>query len=343
MPVALPQCSTCNGMLAQGFIVDLSDGRKCIRRHFALGARKLCVALVLGVGLTASSPSPLAAQTAPHARANPANPKSTGYLGELTDEMVPPPRAGLGSNHNYYLYNGGKPIHGLVVTVEITKDIVCDEIGFHVQLNANSPKDDNIHTNYQQYVMGLQTKTPKTPDPHVGCSIEYFAKPYDFGTHNHRANLVDMPPHIVPAGAKFIIKLQYDGDNIRGAKFAYVGKNTKNRHEWTIAVPPPGLKPKGATEAPPPGAAAAWVRTPIVAFQVDLVGRSGGDNAVTKSGAGIITYSSSDAMTVTSKRPESKGSHTAETANSVYGLLPKGSSKNFTQKFAFGETAHANQ
>jgi hypothetical protein len=85
------------------------------------------------------------------------------------------------------------------------------------------------------------------------------------------------------------------------------------------------------------------VRTPIVAFQLNLVGRSGGDNAVTKSGAGIITYSSSDAMTVTSKRPESKGSHTAETANSVYGLLPTGSSKTFTQKFAFGETAHANQ
>jgi hypothetical protein len=247
--------------------------------------------------------------------------------------MVPPPRAGLGSNHNYYLYNAGKPIHGLVVTVEITKDIVCDEIGFHIQLNANSPKDDNIHTNYQQYVMGLQTKTPKTPDPHVGCSIEYFAKPYDFGTHNHRADLVDMPLRIVPAGAKFIIKLQYDGDNIRGAKFAYLGRNTKNRHEWTIAVPPPEL----------PAAAKAWVRTPIVAFQVDLVGRSGGDNSVMKSGAGTITYSSSDAMTVTSKRPESKGSHTAETANSVYGLLPTGSSKTFTQKFAFGETAHANQ
>ena len=97
-----------------------------------------------------------------------------------------------------------------------------------------------------------------------------------------------MPPRIVPAGAKFIIKLHYDGDNIRGAEFAYVGRNTKNRHKWTIAVPPPGLKPKGATAAPPPGAAAAWVRTPIVAFQVDLVGRSGGDNAVTKSGAGPL-------------------------------------------------------
>jgi hypothetical protein len=343
MTLAPSHCSTCNGILEQGFILDRSSARTCIHRHFAIGAKKLCVALVVGVTLTASSRSPLMAQTAPPAAAKPENHPSTGYLGELTDAMVPPPRAGLGSNHNYYLYNGGKPIHGLVVTVEVTKDIVCDEIGFHIQLNANSPKDDNIHTNYQQYVMGFQTKTSKTPDPHVGCSIEYFAKPYDFGTHNHRADLVDMPPRIVPAGAKFIIKLQYDGDNIRGCKFAYMGRKTKNQHEWTIEVPPPGLRPKGATQDPPPGAAAAWVRTPIVAFQVDLVGRSGGDNAVTTSGAGIITYSSSDAMTVTSKRPESKGSHTAETANSVYGLLPTGSSKTFTQKFAFGKTAQANQ
>jgi hypothetical protein len=151
-------------MLAQGFIVDLSDARKCIHRHFALAAGKLCVALVLAVGLTASSLSPLAAQAGPPARANPSNPKSTGYLGKLTDDMVPPPRAGLGSNHNYYLYNAGKPIHGLVVTVEITKDIVCDEIGFHIQLNANSPKDDNIHTNYQQYVMELPAVRDGPPD-----------------------------------------------------------------------------------------------------------------------------------------------------------------------------------
>jgi len=56
-------------------------------------------------------------------------------------ETVPPPHDGLGSNHNYYLYHDGKPIMGLTVTVEIIKDIVCDDIGFHLQLNANSPLD----------------------------------------------------------------------------------------------------------------------------------------------------------------------------------------------------------
>ena len=74
MPVALPPSSACNEMLAQGFVVDRSDGRQCSHRPFALGARKLCVALVLGVGLTASSLSPLAAQKVPLAAAEPGKP-----------------------------------------------------------------------------------------------------------------------------------------------------------------------------------------------------------------------------------------------------------------------------
>ncbi len=95
--------------------------------------------------------------------------------------MAKPPSAGLKSNHNYYLYNDGKPIRDLVVTVEITKDVVCDDIGFHVQLNANSPLD--AQTNWQQYVMGFHPnfkKGKKSLGSVVGASIEYFAKPNSF-------------------------------------------------------------------------------------------------------------------------------------------------------------------
>jgi hypothetical protein len=59
--------------------------------------------------------------------------------------MAPPPGSGLESNHNYYLYDDGKPIHGLVVEIEATKDVVCDDIGFHLQLNANSPVGSGTH------------------------------------------------------------------------------------------------------------------------------------------------------------------------------------------------------
>ena len=43
-------------------------------------------------------------------------------------------------------------------------------------------------------------------------------------------------------------------------------------------------------------------------------------------------------MTVRASKPDSKGQTTAETANSVYSLLPTGSSNTFTQTFAFGST-----
>jgi hypothetical protein len=98
-------------------------------------------------------------------------------LAPAAAQSVPAPKDGLGSNHNYYLYNDGKPIRGLVVTVELTRDVVCDAIGFHVQLNAGSPTDS--HTNWQQYVMGFHPNY-KSQGSVVGSLIEYFASPYDF-------------------------------------------------------------------------------------------------------------------------------------------------------------------
>jgi len=67
---------------------------------------------------------------------------------------------------------------------------------------------------------------------------------------------------------------------------------------------------------------------------LNLAGKNAGDRAVIKSGEGSITYSASDPMTVTAKRPPAKGQVTAETANSVYEELP-GPSKTFTQYFSF--------
>ena len=239
-------------------------------------------------------------------------------------DTVPPPSAGLGSNHNYYLYNDGKPILGLVVAVEATKDIVCDDIGFHIQLNANSP--ETVQTNWQQYVMGFHpnfTEHGKKLGSVIGGSIEYFAKPDSFNTATgNRLELHGLPgPRTLPAGAKFTIELQYEGNDISGAKFTYSDSGNRNHRTWTIPVPP-----KSVSKA---------VRTPILAFQLDLVGRSGGDVANTKGGESNITYTASTPMTVVNKKPPSKGQTTAEKANSVYSQLPSGPSTTFTQHFSF--------
>jgi hypothetical protein len=240
-------------------------------------------------------------------------------------QTVPAPKSGLGSNHNYYLYNDGKPILGLSVFVEITKEVVCDDIGFHLQLNANSP--EGVQTNWQQYVMGFHpnyVEHGKSVGSVVGSSIEYFSHPNDFNSKTSHAPLKGLPgPRTLPAGAVFKVVLRYDGNNVSGADFSYT--DSKNHHSWTLPVPPPKV----------PNA----VRAPIVAFQVNLVGRSGGDQAATKSGEGAITYSSSEPMTVVNKKPPSLGKTTAETANSVYSELPPGPSKTFTQKFSFTQAS----
>jgi len=98
-------------------------------------------------------------------------------------QTVPPPQGGLGSKSNYYLYHDGKPIMRLTVAVEITKEVVCDDIGFHLHLNADSP--ETAQTKWQQYVMGFKPdfkENGKSEGPMVGGSIEYFASPNSFNT-----------------------------------------------------------------------------------------------------------------------------------------------------------------
>jgi hypothetical protein len=214
----------------------------------------------------------------------------------------------------------------LVVTIELTKDVVCDDIGFHVQLNANSLLGSQ--TTWQQYVMGFNPDfhdNGHSLGPIVGSSIEYFAKPNSFNTAA-RAPVRHLPsPRTLPAGAKFIIiAIKYGGDDVNGAEFTYVERDGKDRLSWVIPVPPP---------ASPGSAVPKSVRSPIVAFQVDIVGKSGGDKAAMKSGDGKIVYSSSAPMTVVAKKPPSNGAITAETANSAYSELPPGPSQTFTQTF----------
>jgi len=174
-------------------------------------------------------------------------------------------------------------------------------------------------------------------EPGVGASIEYFAKPRSFDAGQMKPpdfELLKRPPDpkILPAVARFAIELKYDGDDIGGAEFTYVEKGGIEKHAWTIPVPPPSppYPDRGIPKS---------VRAPIVAFQVDIVGRSGGVKALTKSGEGVIRDSAADAMTVVAKQPPSEGAFMAQTANSVYGQLPVGPSKTFTQTFVVDPSA----
>jgi hypothetical protein len=74
---------------------------------------------------------------------------------------------------------------------------------------------------------------------------------------------------------------------------------------------------------------------PIVAFELNLVGPENSESTILSSGAGNIVYTSSTPLTALAQEPSctESGYITAETANSVYGLLPLPSSNTFTQSF----------
>jgi len=74
---------------------------------------------------------------------------------------------------------------------------------------------------------------------------------------------------------------------------------------------------------------------PITAFELDLVGPFNGQSAVLSSGAGTITYEATSLLAVLNQEPSctASGAITAETANSLYGLLPAAPSNSFTQSF----------
>jgi hypothetical protein len=75
---------------------------------------------------------------------------------------------------------------------------------------------------------------------------------------------------------------------------------------------------------------------PIVAFQLDFVDWANGGTTTLSSGAGTITYTCSSPMTVTNTERGCVDWDyvTVETANSIYGPLPTGSSQTLVQSFA---------
>jgi hypothetical protein len=75
--------------------------------------------------------------------------------------------------------------------------------------------------------------------------------------------------------------------------------------------------------------------SPIIAFELNLVGPFNGESTVLSSGAGTIVYHASAPLTVLSQEPPCAESNysTAETANSIYGSLPVGPDNTFTQSF----------
>jgi hypothetical protein len=172
-----------------------------------------------------------------------------------------------------------------------------------------------------------QANSTSPPTPIIGCSIEYFpGLPAGSVDTSSKYNMpTSSSPYTLPTGYVFTISLTTTAGNVTQASFSIVGPNPtspNNSKSWTETIPPTNSNNQSAL-------------APIAAFQLNIVGKNGGDTAHMTSGAGKITYTSStNNMTVVNVCPPCAiSTNTAEQANSFYATLPPTPSRSIVQTF----------
>jgi hypothetical protein len=232
-------------------------------------------------------------------------------------QAAPSPHGGAASAYNYVFADpvpdSGDTICsnllGVEVAIVVTDDIISSD-GFAFQLNAYGPK--GAPSAIQQYGF-------KVPTAELKAFGETFSTPPN-SIVNQEQNIEPLPGMVLHAGTTLTIKLTYDGgDNVTGAVFTVGGGGSTP--PWQLILTNHG---ESASDL-----------SPIVAFQVNLVGPQLGLPTTFTSGAGNITYKATTSLTALGAPPpccENRG-ETKETGNSVYGLLPAASSMSFMQTF----------
>jgi hypothetical protein len=234
---------------------------------------------------------------------------------------APIPTKGLGSNSNYFLYSpnsrsgGCNNLIGLSVTIIVDQDITAipGSNGFGFQINAYSAKGD--FDGAQQYVVLV--------DPNFGSQIWCMVDNWESKSQqlvNIMNELATLPGGSLPAGYKLTISLINDEfARITGATYVLVDNHGNIIGNRTISF----------SNQP------AEDLAPIVAFQMNFVGDINGATTTLASGAGTITYTASNLMSVFNTEPACVDwdFSTVEAANSAYGFLPSAPSQTFTQSF----------
>jgi hypothetical protein len=257
----------------------------------------------------------------------------------------------FGSNSNYFLCNNGVVLAGVTVTIDITEDIVCafssnnhapqSPVWFSFQLNAYSTLTGDAA--WQQFFFMVQNTAtgaaigspfPAEPGAVLTAMVETwpsqaFAATVGFpgdlintttsaANRAYMAASVTLPGQRLPAGYQLAITLGNDSNfNINSATFIVRDNNNNTVMNETVDMT------KLITDGPV-AAVTTPDLSPIVAFQVNLVGQFGG-TALFLNGAGTITYSAASPLTAVTSQPAYAGAPgivTFETANTVYGPIP---------------------
>lgn len=252
----------------------------------------------------------------------------------------------LGSNSNYIVSSGCKPIYNVTVLFDITQDIVCKSVappapalckppsgsaenvvGFSFQVNCYS--QNGFTCAWQQYVMSFWQNGSG------GYNVVYGVNDWPVGggtsplINTGFPTLVSLSSAVLPAGFQAFIGWDNNAETT-GMENSVTGAFWELRDNNGNQLGYAGQN-LGANSSYVPFLA------PITAFEVNIVGPINGESCVLSSGAGYISYTSlKPPISVGTSLPGScteTGVVTCETANTFYGLMPQGSNLNLKQSF----------
>ena len=238
---------------------------------------------------------------------------------------VAEPPGGLNGNVNYFLDAGGSVLTGVTVAVRFTQDFVSTSNAFSFQLNCYSLEGPQITTEWQQYVIYASPGSTQ-----LWARIDNWNTPPDELLRVDKA-LAAMPSTTIKAGYEFVFSLQTDsssGNNVTGCVYSVNDETGAPLGSVPINIVGQPLlsSSQKATSAN---------LAPIVAMTFNIGGDYGKHEATVTSGAGTVTYSASNVLTVSTSEPgyTDFDDGTAESANVTFGALPQAGLTSITQNF----------
>jgi len=236
--------------------------------------------------------------------------------------VAPPPTTGLVSNHNYFLEENGNSLLGLSVTINIDVDFISAANAWSMQLNGYSALGDS--TGVQQYVVYVSPNSTQ-----LVVRIDNWDSSLAEIIRTD-VNLANLPGTTLPAGYAITIALNNDASgNVTGATFTVTDNKGNSLGAVTTNIVGQTLR---TTAKPATSANLAPIRT----FQLNIGGDYGGARATLTSGAGTITYTASNPLSVVNTAPsyiDDQNAATVESANLIFGPMPASANNAVTQSF----------
>jgi len=262
------------------------------------------------------------------------------------------PPHNFSSNNNYFIWGGGQPIVGLVVTVEVTEDMVAPT-AMSMQLNGSGMTTADC--DYQQYVTNFDPTVsptlmvqasmenwPSTPfrwqlNQSIGLSCGSSRHPTE-ATCGQGSDLFNEhwnvggssgPGDRLPAGYKIKYELLSDPASgaITGAIYSLIDNHSHKQSTGPLHIDK--FKYSGTNTTVGPQAMA-----PIYVVQMNFAGKNGGSYTQLTSGAGRIVYEAKTQLTPRGTLPAGlNGTHTLESSNVVYSELDAAPSYKIVQNF----------